>query len=76
MSQTCETVQIKGEPSEGNPSGIVVINECDFDPATMTKLQEQENLSPEAAKAPEAEKAPEADSAKKPTKVVAPWASK
>lgn len=70
MSQTCETVQIQGEPSEGNPSGVVVINESDFDPATMTKHQEQ-GESP-----PDAEKVPEADGVKKSTKVVAPWASK
>ena len=31
----CPTVKIRMEPSEGNPSGVVVINESDFDATTM-----------------------------------------
>lgn len=29
---SCETVRIKGVPSEGNPDGVVVINKSDYDP--------------------------------------------
>jgi hypothetical protein len=36
---SCPTVTIKGEPSEGNPSGNVVINESDFDETTMVKVE-------------------------------------
>lgn len=32
----CPTVQIQMEPSEDNPSGVVTINESDFDAETMT----------------------------------------
>lgn len=31
----CPTVKIQMEPSAENPSGVVVINESDFDAATM-----------------------------------------
>lgn len=69
---SCPTVAIKGEPSEGNPSGIVVINESDFDATTMTKCdlpEPVESVVVEVVPAAtvEAETAP---------KVVAPWAAK
>ena len=32
----CPTVQIQIAPSEANPSGVVVINEEDYDAGTMT----------------------------------------
>ena len=72
MSQFCSTVRIKTEPSEGNPSGIVVINESDFDAETMTKHEETEE-APKAPVAP-APLAPEAPKAKG-AKAVAPWAA-
>ena len=62
---SCPTIQIQGQPSDGNPSGIVVINESDFDAETMTL----------ATPAPEAPAAPEATPAKSGKKVVAPWAA-
>ena len=70
MSQTCPTVAIKGEPTEGNPSGIVVINESDFDEATMTKCDIPE--TPLETKEPEVPEVPVETVAK----VVAPWAAK
>lgn len=39
---SCPTVAIKVDACEGNPDGVVVINECDFDEATMTKYEEPE----------------------------------
>lgn len=70
--QTCPTVAIQGEPSEGNPSGIVVINELDFDATTMTMCDAPEPTEPVVVEVvPVAtfgtETAP---------KVVAPWAAK
>jgi hypothetical protein len=67
---SCPTVAIQGEPSEGNPSGIVVINESDFDEATMTLCAIPE---PTVETAPET--APQGD-LQEPAKVVAPWAAK
>lgn len=32
----CATVQIQTEPSADNPTGVVTVNESDFDAATMT----------------------------------------
>ncbi len=78
---TCPTVQIQSEPSEGNPSGIVVINECDFDAETMVLATvSEEDEAPVETKTPEAPKAPvEVAPAPKATgkagKVVAPWAA-
>lgn len=65
---SCATVAIQGEKSEANPSGTVVINESDFDAATMTKVDIPETPAPEAPVDPinEAPAAP---------KVVAPWAA-
>lgn len=75
---SCPTIQIQGQPSDGNPSGIVVINESDFDAETMT-LATPAPEAPEApapeAPAPEAPAAPEATPAKSGKKVVAPWAA-
>lgn len=70
-SNSCPTVAIQGEPSEDNPSGIVVINESDFDAETMTKAEVLE--APVAPVAPEAPTAP-VDT--KTAKNVAPWAAK
>lgn len=75
---SCPTIQIQGQPSDGNPSGIVVINAADFDAETMT-LATPAHEAPEApapeAPAPEAPAAPEATPAKSGKKVVAPWAA-
>jgi hypothetical protein len=32
---SCATVAIKGESTEDNPTGVVIINESDFDADTM-----------------------------------------
>lgn len=70
--QTCPTVAIKGEPSEGNSSGIVVINESDFDAATMTMCE-----MPEPVESVVVEVVPVATvEAETAPKVVAPWAAK
>ena len=69
--QTCPTVAIQGEPSEGNPSGIVVINESDFDATTMTMCD-----APEPVKSMVAEDAIIAPEEAAVAKVVAPWAAK
>lgn len=49
------TVRIKTKPCDGNPEGIVVINESDFDPKVHTladapAVQEQADPQPAAAK--------------------------
>lgn len=78
----CATVAIQGQPCEGNPSGIVVINESDFDPATMTKVAESDLANEAAAKAAEVDAAAEAAklaeaaaNPEPPAKIVAPWAA-
>lgn len=82
---TCQTVQIQGTPSAGNPTGVTVINAADFDADTMTlATPAAEGSNPEApapaapeAPAPAAPEAPapEAPAAKSGKKVVAPWAA-
>lgn len=84
----CPTVTIQTEPSDGNPTGHVVINASDYNAETMTLVNPEE-----APKAPEAPPAPpEAPVAQTttappappapvvaettPPKVVAPWAAK
>lgn len=67
---SCPTVTIKCEPSEGNPSGVVVINESDFDETTMTKVDVP---TAEAVAEPVPETVASATEA---AKVVAPWKSK
>lgn len=67
---SCPTVTIKGEPSEGNPSGIVVINESDFNEATMVKVDAPETPVVETPVDPVVEEVPAAAA-----KVVAPWAA-
>lgn len=64
----CATVAIKGEPTEGNPSGIVVINESDFDAATMELAE-----VPEPAKEPVLEPVAPVDPNAPVKSVVAPW---
>lgn len=72
---TCQTVAIQCKPSEGNPSGIVVINAEDFDADTMTKAE-----APQEPEAPKGQEVPVTNSGApvvNPTaKVVAPWAAK
>lgn len=65
--ESCSTVAIQGKPSEGNPSGVVIINESDFDAATMTKAGE-------IKVAAKVEVAEEVTPVKVP-KAVAPWAT-
>ena len=65
--QTCPTVAIQGEPSEGNPSGIVVIDESDFDATTMTKC--------EMPAEPVVEVVPTEQTDATVPKIVAPWAA-
>ena len=43
---TCATVVVQGQPSEGNPSGQTVINESDFDAATMTLAKPADPVNP------------------------------
>lgn len=70
---SCPTCVIQTEPSADNPSGKVVINESDFDEATMTKC-EPDAPTPEAPEAPLAENVvPPVDGATSETKIVAPW---
>ncbi len=64
----CATVAIKLQPSEGNPTGIVIINESDFDPTTMTKVTLEPSVVVETPAEPEVPTTP--------PKVVAPWAAK
>ena len=67
--ESCATVAIQMEKTEDNPTGIVVINESDFDADTMTKAD-----VPEQAPVPATtdEQQPPAETGEK--KVVAPWA--
>lgn len=67
--ESCATVTIQLEKTEANPTGLVVINESDFDADTMTKAD-----VPEQAPAPATtdEQQPPAETGEK--KVVAPWA--
>lgn len=80
--ESCPTVAIQGKPSEGNLSGVVIVNESDFDPATMTKVGEAqlkteaaEKVAAEVQTKAEAKVLEEADPKNQP-KVVAPWAAK
>lgn len=70
---SCPTVAIQGESSEGNPSGVVIINESDFDPETMTKCKVPEPSEPAAPEPAAPVVDPNAQ--KEPPKVVAPWAA-
>ena len=75
MSQgTCPTVSIKVKPSEGNASGIVVINESDFDETTMTKHVEAE-ATVEAKTETQIKTEVEVQKTDPSAKVVAPWKS-
>lgn len=68
--QSCATVAIQLKKTEDNPTGIVVINESDFDPDTMIKA---EPANPSLAPAVPVEPPPPAETGEK--KVVAPWAA-
>lgn len=71
---SCPTIQIQGQPSDGNPSGIVVINESDFDAATMVKVETSTNAVVEKpVEAAVVETKPVASG--KAAKAVAPWAA-
>jgi hypothetical protein len=50
----CPTVNIKLAPSDGNPTGMVVINAEDFDAATMTLFDQPVVIpqTPQPATAP------------------------
>ena len=78
MSDNCATKTICVEPTDGNPSGTVVINEEDFDPATMQEYGvEQPQLQLQAATAAKPAKAPKATAPVEATAApVAPWAAK
>lgn len=67
--ESCATVAIQLEKTEDNPTGIVVINESDFDAETMTKADMPDQAS---APATPTEQQPPAETGEK--KVVAPWA--
>ena len=62
--ESCATVAIQLEKTEDNPTGVVVINESDFDAKTMTKVESEVGQP--------AEQQPPVESGEK--KVVAPWA--
>jgi hypothetical protein len=66
--QSCPTVTIQVEKTEDNPTGLVVINESDYNPETMTKV----DPVPEQQQPASTEQQPPADNGEK--KVVAPWA--
>lgn len=72
---SCPTIEIQCEPSEENPSGIVVINEIDFDKATMKKVVSSNKPEPQVppVKAPPVEVPAEPSAT---PKAVAPWAAK
>jgi hypothetical protein len=67
---SCPTVAIKGTPTDGNPSGVTIINESDFDAETMTKCDMPEPTEPVVVDPVVVE------DDKEPAKVVAPWAAK
>ena len=70
----CPTVQIQIAPSEANPSGVVVINEEDYDAGTMTLVGAEPPAPPaqdSAAAIAAAESAALAAAV-----VTPPWASK
>lgn len=92
MSQdSCPTLEIQTDATAQNPSGIVVINECDFDAETMTLAnqsveetvpQNEETVPPVATPVVtatvasiEPPTAPPAPTGKA-AKAVAPWAAK
>lgn len=66
----CPTVQIQIEPSESNPSGVVVINESDYDPETMKLVSGEPPAPPVDATA--STTAPSETA----TAVTPPWGSK
>ena len=69
MSQySCPTVSVQGKQTPENPTGIVVINESDFDAETMTLAPEPEPKTEEPVVVVE--------EPAKSTKTVAPWKSK
>lgn len=71
---SCPTVAIHGEPSEGNPSGVVVINESDFNAETMTKIDMPKLTKPVATNPVVDVNAGASDNVdKEPPKIVAPW---
>lgn len=67
---SCPTVAIQGEPSEANPSGVVIINESDFDETSMVKCEIPETPVVETPVDPVVDGVPAAA-----PKVVAPWAA-
>ena len=66
--ESCATVTIQLEKTEANPTGLVVINESDYDAETMTKVEPQAEQQPAST-----EQQPSADNGGE-KKVVAPWA--
>ena len=66
----CQTVAIATEPTPQNPTGIIVINESDFDASTMTLATVEEPVVLTEVKPPVE---PPVDTG---GKVVAPWAAK
>jgi hypothetical protein len=68
--ESCATVTIQLEKTEDNPTGLVVINESDFDAETMTKVDPVPEQAPSPATTNEQQ--PPAETGEK--KVVAPWA--
>lgn len=74
--ESCATVAIQLEKTEDNPTGIVVINESDFDAETMTKVEPQAEHQPASTEqqppADNGEQQPPVETGEK--KVVAPWA--
>jgi hypothetical protein len=76
---SCPTCTIQTEPTEGNPTGKVLINESDFDEETMTKCEPDAPDAPVVAVAAGTE-TPAGGEATPPvagtdagTKIVAPW---
>lgn len=66
--ESCATVTIQLEKTEANPTGLVVINESDYDAETMTKVEPQAEQQPAST-----EQQPPANNGGE-KKVVAPWA--
>ena len=66
--ESCATVTIQLEKTEANPTGLVVINESDYDAETMTKVEPQAEQQPAST-----EQQPPTDNGGE-KKVVAPWA--
>jgi hypothetical protein len=66
--ESCATVTIQMEKTEDNPTGLVVINESDYNPETMVKV----DPVPEQQQPASTEQQPPADNGGE-KKVVAPW---